>query len=108
MGPGMPFPSLKMTLSGHHRPYRRGIPTHFLGFRPEAGYTKRGSEESSGPPRKSLSTLPTCGKGGSYEDEVRTTTSAERLGKNPNAPLFYTASADRLGKNPNALLSYTA
>ena len=73
----MPFPPLNMTLSGHHRPYRRGIPPHSLGFRPEAGYTKCGSGGRPGPPCKSLSTFPTCGKGGSYEDEVRTTTSAD-------------------------------
>ena len=30
----MPFPSLKMTLSGHHRPYRCERRPHSLGFRP--------------------------------------------------------------------------
>ena len=41
-----------MTLWGHHRPYRRGIPPHSLGFRPEAGYTKCGSGGRPGPPCK--------------------------------------------------------
>lgn len=41
-----------MTLWGHHRPYRRGIPPHSLGFRPEAVYTKCGSGGRPGPPCK--------------------------------------------------------
>lgn len=63
---------------------------HSLGFRSEAGYTKCGSGGSPGPPGESLSTVSTRGKRGSYEDEVRTTTSADRIGRNPNVLLPYT------------------
>ena len=55
---GTPFPSLEMTLSGHHRPYRPGRPPHSHGFRPEAGYTKCGSEAGGIRTAKQVPLLP--------------------------------------------------